>query len=208
MSGVFSILAAMGGRAGWRWWGPTATYVAMAVLMRLWSVAFEDPGQSSSVTTSWAFLILVFFHFGLLWRATPFALSLGHRRGPVYLVAATATAAIGLGVGWAGLLLARLEVAIVGPQAPRLFSELEEFAEAQSLLGLYALAVLMGAIALGGMRWGLSGAVVSFIGASLLYSALLSGAGEASTEQGILQAVVTMLVMLGLGWLIYRKVPV
>ena len=208
MRGVVSVLAAIGGRAAWRWWAPAGVFVGLVLLMRLRSLAFEHSGQSSYLSASWAFLIVVFFHFGLLWRATPFALALGHRRGVVYLVAALAMTVLSLSVGWAGLLLARLEAAIVGPDAPRMFLALEEFAEAQSSLGVYALAVLMAAIAIGGLRWGLSGAVVSFIGAALLYSALLSAIDDLPTAQGLAGVAGMMLLMLGLGWRIYRKVPV
>ncbi len=72
----------------------------------------------------------------------------------------------------------------------------------------------MGAIAIGGMRWGRSGALVSLVAAFLLYSALadgLSGAAAVTRIGGlgvIIGVMALVLVPVGAGWLIYRKVPV
>jgi hypothetical protein len=41
-----------------------------------------------------------------------------------------------------------------------------------------------------------------------LYSALLSAIDDLPTAQGLAGVAGMMLLMLGLGWLIYRKVPV
>lgn len=135
MRTILSILSAMGGRAGWRWWSPVAVFLGLTLLTYLWAQAFAAPGEARYFGTSWAFLILVFFHSGVQWQATPFALSLGHRRGDVYLVAAASTILFTMGAGWAGFLAAKAEFAVVGPDAPRLFAGLEVFGGTQLPLG-------------------------------------------------------------------------
>ncbi|NHB85649.1 hypothetical protein G7085_16450 [Tessaracoccus sp. HDW20] len=86
MRETLAIVAALGGRHGWRWWLPLGVYAGVAALARVW---FEAPFHGLvrvSTSAAEALLLATAVSCVVLSLAGRFALSLGHRRSVVCAV--------------------------------------------------------------------------------------------------------------------------
>lgn len=110
-----AILAALGGRFGWRFWWPLAVWLLDALTI----VTFRGDRATEPAGALW---IASMAAVGVLWFwGARFAVSLGHPRRTVHLVTAVASVVLCLGTQAIAALARIAEVAVVGNGNARIF---------------------------------------------------------------------------------------
>ncbi|MDO5676255.1 MAG: hypothetical protein Q4G35_01970 [Propionibacteriaceae bacterium] len=219
----FAILAALGGRYQWRWWGAVAVWLltglaAIPVLMYR--------GMSYTTFPATVLVLGIALSLFLIWAwGSRFAVSLGHRRGHVFLVTLVAS----LALPWAAYLLQmtvrRLELLAVGRDGQRAFLTSfpdtkfysEEFFDMFFvMLSLMATPVAMAAAAVVacGMRWRLPGALLAAAGIGILLYLPFAISGLFMFTEPVPEAVFYLffaavsLACLAVAWVAFKKQPV
>lgn len=207
MRGAAAVLAALGGRFGWRWWAPAASWLVVAAVTRIWFLMPIHGLATVSTAAAGVFVLLTVAQVGLIWRSSGFALTLGHRRSGVYLVAVAATCGLPLLVGALIRVAERVEPLLLGAGGVRVFS-LGAGVRIESLTLL--LGAVVAVIAISGMRWGWRGTpltlVVTFALMGLVSSLLGEGNAVVPGPPDWRLLVVAAVALLAV-WPLYRKVP-
>ena len=115
---VAGIVSALGWRWGVLWWAPFAVFLLLAARARLvvggWPV---DPGYFThhDVAATW-YLYLTLAQVPVLWLRTRYALAVGHRRGPVFVVMAAVTTGLMVAQVFVNGAATQLEVFLQGDE--------------------------------------------------------------------------------------------
>lgn len=179
---VLGILAALGGRAQWRWWAPFAVWLlsGLASLFVLQLRGLRVTFIPSLVLVAAGALGLV-----LIWAwGSRFALSLGHRRGWVFAVTTVASVAYAWFAYLMMMVARRAEQVITGWDGMLVFQlnlPDDKFYSAQffdtfvMMMGGLFTPVMMGLACLVAwvLRWGIKGAVPVVLAAVAMWAALL-----------------------------------
>ena len=226
---MISILSAMGGRYGWRWWLPLALWLGSAALAGVSRSALGQVligGLGLSPYSTWMIAILGIWPVLIWGLGARAALALGHSRSGVFGVAGAASLAA---VPVAGLLMSaanQIELMFVSVGDPRIFvfQVGDKFATDESLWSVGLPWLLTGALPIllgvsvtvcAAMRWGwpgvLLGAVVGALGFVLSFAAFIVVMGLPGPAQGVGQSIAAYVVGMGLlavAWAAFRKQPV
>lgn len=120
---VLAILAALGGRHGWRWWMPLAVWGVVATVARLQANANTSAfppvtGAHETLTIATVVALLVIWISG-----SRLALSFGHRRGHVFALASITTMGMVVGSQLLSEVADRIEHSVVGSGAVRVLAK-------------------------------------------------------------------------------------
>jgi hypothetical protein len=220
---VAGIVSALGWRWGVLWWGPFAVFLLLAARARLvvgdWEI---DPGyfKHHDVAATW-YLYLTLAQVPVLWLRTRYALAVGHRRGPVFVVMAAVTTGLMVAQVLVNGAATQLEVFLQGDQGVLVTSTgMGKMPEPgpPPLLGFGALLVLtfgpplataLGIVTVAGMRWGAPGVVAGFLAAILgMTSALALDFAVSSYPAVQVIVVLGSAALVSLGWIAFRDQPV
>lgn len=222
---VRGILAALGGRAQWRWWAPFAVWLLSAL-----ASLFVLQLRGLRVVTFFPSLVLVAagaLGLVLIWAwGSRFALSLGHRRGRVFAVTTVASFAF----AWFGYLMMmvarRVEQVITGWDGMLVFQlnlpddkfYSEQFFDTfVMMLGAMFTPVMVGLACLVAwvLRWGIKGAVPVVLAAVAMWASLLWLAHilvelnlRLPFDAFTVALVGYSLILLAMTWWAFRKQPV
>lgn len=122
-SRTLSILAALGSRYGILYWGPLLVWVVAAALTRALA-QYWDAGLIPFETSAYFWLTQVrMVAVFLMWAyGSQFAVALGYRRGPVFLVTAAVSAAMFIGTQLLAEVANRIELGLGGVYGERLLA--------------------------------------------------------------------------------------
>lgn len=221
-----AILATLGGRRGWRWWMPLAVYAGVAVAVRIWA-ATPLPGSDTASTSAAQLLFgMTMVTLILLWPASRYPISLGHRRLRVYLVLVAASCVLPLLALGVILAAGQVEEALFGPDAFRVLGLGFSTSEAEPVvvdptmttvefpfwpvLGFPMLGFIV-TLGIGGARWkGAAPIAVAVLACVLVVATaiLILVAQVVSPVLGVLACLVVAGVPLVGGWFVFKEVPV
>lgn len=215
-----AILAALGGRFGWRFWWPLAVWLLDALTI----VTFRGDRATEPAGALW---IASMAAVGILWFwGARFAVALGHSRRTVHTVTAVTSVLLCLAYQTIAALARLAEVAVVGNGNAWVFvattsMEVDQsrfFGFAESLYLLYGLP-LVGLVILV-VCWGLGrgwpgGLVAALAGSAGIVLVVLSwGAldrlvgGQFQLEIGVTLAVASLILCIVGGWFGFRRVAI
>lgn len=119
---VLAVLSAVGGRYGWRWWLPVAVWISRAIVGRI-TMSLSPVGiRIDDIPAGW-FLLSSLVALLVLWGwGSRFALSLGHRRSHVFVTMAVASVLLLAAVQLVSSVANQVEMAVVGPDGPRVLA--------------------------------------------------------------------------------------
>ena len=221
---VPGILAALGGRAQWRWWAPFAIWL-LSGLASLFVLQLR--GQRVTFFPSLVLVAAGALGLVLIWAwGSRFALSLGHRRGWVFAVTTVASFAFAwfgylmmmvarraeqVITGWDGMLVFQLNV-----PGDKFYSE-QFFDTFVMMMGGLFTPVMVGLACLVAwvLRWGIKGAVPVVIAAVIMWSSLLfldhflvESNLRLPFDAFTAMLIVFSLILLAMTWWAFRKQPV
>lgn len=213
------IVSALGWRFGLLWWFPLAAFVLSALWARLtlgqweiWPGTFRQHDGAATL-----FMYLTLLQAPLLWLRTRYVLSLGHRRGQVYLVMAAVTLLLPVAQVLVNAAAIQVEVLALGGEQGVLVTGTGEGCCTEpgpppliSLASFYVLslgplvAAVLSLTAIGWMRWGIVGSVAAFaVAAVAAWVALttdhLPGWGFTAWLG------VAACLLIALGWIAFRR---
>lgn len=211
-----SILAALGGRFQWRWWIAAALWLMTALgsypVLLVRNLPYTVfPAAVLTVATAVSLL--------LIWGwGTRFALGLGHRRGPVFVVTVAGSLALVWGsylleqaARWAEFQLSSsLRVFLAAYPGDKFYTE-EFFDSSAAMLIVMAtpLGVVVCCVLAVGMRWGVLAGIAAAVGGVALVPAMIFPAEWASgvgVPFGVTVAAVSC-IPLAVAWFAFRKQP-
>lgn len=226
-----SIAAALAGRLGWRLWWPLVPWLAHAAISRLALANEQTSGEYGAWTTAPAGTLLIGSLLAVIvlwfWGAR-FALTLGHRRGPVFAASVIGSLALLAGLHLLSCLANTAEFHAVGYRGIRVFAHEppnEKFASPEhvfngswQLLALYGVPVLclLVLICCWGLRWRVLGTlggilvgVAGFALVSPLWLALdrFQPATQSNWGSGMVAMAVYEVALLALAWVGFRRAP-
>lgn len=233
---IFAILAALGGRYGWRWWMPLAVWSGIATASRLQANANLSvfpllTGAYETLTIATLVALLIIWISG-----SRLAVSFGHRRGHVFALASITTLGMVVGAQLLAEIADRIEHAVVGRGAVRvmaihvpgvsesggepvpspLFNTLLSWTMTD-LTYLMPIATALVVMVCWQMRWSWRGLLpglllvpVAFLGHFQIW-AVLEGIARGPRQDllaGGFALGITVSVLLALAWLAFRRAPV
>ena len=220
---LLSILSALGWRYGLLWWAPFALFLLVAGYVRL-TLNAEDwtitPGyfEHSSTAATW-YLAATCVQVVLLWLRTPYAISLGHRRGPVFAVMTVVTIAIFVVQAYVGGAVTLLEaLALGGDQGVLVTSAgggkgaepglppVPGFGAILTIIYGPMIAAILASTTILARRWGIAGGLAGLLASSLAMFGWL-GVWAAIALPDQLTIIGPALLVLGC-WFAFRRQPV
>lgn len=233
---IFAILAALGGRYGWRWWMPVVVWGVAATVS--WLQANADPSMFPIQTGAYeSFTIASLGAVLIIWiSGSRLAISFGHRRGHVFAFASVTTVGTLVGTQLLAEIADRIEHSVVGRDAVRvmatsvpavsepggdlvpnpLFSGVLSWTMTD-LTYLMPIAMTFVLMVCWQMRWSWRGLLpglllipVAFFAHMYLWSVLegfANGPRQDLLAEGMALGV-TVGVLLALAWLAFRRAPV
>lgn len=169
-----TILAALGGRAQWRWWLAPAVWLTVGLISRV-IIARDGVGYSTSAAA--VLPMAVTLSLVLVWGwGSRFAVSLGHRRAHVLPVMVVGSFALVWGCYLLEMVARRLEILAGGVRvfhhsAPGGKFHSEEFFDIfQAFLLAMATvpAIAVACVIVCALRWGIGGGALAAVGAVVL----------------------------------------
>lgn len=226
-SRVLGILAALGGRWGWRWWFPIAVWLFSAVIVRIAMPTSPDLPRMDQ-TPAAAFMLSCLAALLVLWGwGSRFALSLGYRRTEVFVTTAAASVLFLSGAQLLSSVINQVELAIVGPGGTRVFALETGGGKLGTDEGVFYAALIptqiyLVPLAIGlvlalcwTMRWSVVGMVAGLVTAAALMIAMLGvwdmigrWMGGSQEVSGIAAMSLCVVVMFALAWIAFRRLPV
>ncbi|MDO5736778.1 MAG: hypothetical protein Q4P15_09920 [Propionibacteriaceae bacterium] len=226
-SRVLGILAALGGRWGWRWWFPIAVGLFRAVIGRITMQTSPDLLRMDQSPAGW-FMLSSLAALLVLWGwGSRFALSLGYRRTEVFVTTAVASVLFLSGAQLLSSVANQVELAIVGPGGTRVFAletgggklGTDEGIFYASLIPtqIYLVPFTVGLVLAlcWTMRWSVVGMVAGLVTSAALIIAMLGvwdviggWMGASQDVSGIAAMSLCVVVMFALAWIAFRRVPV
>lgn len=227
------VLAALGGRWGWRFWIATAAWLVVGLATAAW-LHINQPRQGSvplyyTAMPAGIYLIGYFLAIAVIWVwGGKFALSLGHRRGVVFGSAWAVTVLLGGWVWLSAQLANHAEMAIVGREAYRAFTieagdnkfgtETSVFNMSFLLVSIYVLPVLVSWVTMlaGAVGRGLLGAVIGLaVGlGSLVWGMFVPGSVldriiptlfSSNAGSLLVAGALHLVICVVAGWLLFRR---
>lgn len=219
---LIGVLSALGWRFGLLWWAPFVLFLLVAAYRRLtlspeWVIT---PGyfEHDTVAATW-FLYATGVQAVLLWWRTPYAVSLGHRRGSVFSIMAVVTLAAFIVQAYVGGVVTLLEALALGGEQGVLVTSsgagkgaepglppVVGFGEMFTIIYGPMIAAVLATATLSARRWGILGGVAGLLAAGLLmYGWMFAWAWfDLSDRQTIAGPA---LLLLGC-WFVFRRQPV
>lgn len=232
---LVAILAALGGRYGWRWWTPVVVWGVVAIVGRLQAgdvsrFPIQTEAYESLTVASLAALLIIWI------AGSRMAVSLGHHRGHVFGLASIVTMGLVAGLQLLAEVAERIEHAVVGNNGIRTMATsvpkaMEEGGDIvpsplfdnvlhvfrTDLLYLTPIAAAFVVLVCWQLRWSWRGLLpglllvpVAFIANMLLAGTLqtLARGPRQDLALGLLGLGITVGVLLTLAWLAFRRAAV